>query len=179
MFKIFTNFFNYFGKSQSTEIQQSEEMKDVEFKNTKDFSEEPSVGQMAIAKILEMAELDDLRITPYKYICAVKNGKNWWVFSKNISNLMIRKTDVCDFKDDRSISWKDLSPNQCDKLVLESLCGSFVGHFSKGVVAIPNANSLDELMTKLDTKQSIFIAYEDLNLTYDSYDRPTSFRDYR
>lgn len=135
-----------------------------ESRQPQDFS---SDGQKAIAKLLEFTGCTDLRIDERRRVYAVKNGKAHWVmFKMDKSSFTIYGTAVMFKTSGRDMSWKDLTPELCDRLVLESLCGTFFGEFPRGVALIPMAESIPELMLKLDLAESIFISYKELGSAF-------------
>ena len=127
--------------------------------------QKPGDGQEAIAKILEMSGCSDLRIDEHHRLYTVKDGKRYWVmFKPNKENCEIFGTEVLFETNGKNLSWKDLSPELCDRLVLESLCGTFFGYFTrKRIVFLPEAKSIAEFILKLDLLESIYISYSTLS----------------
>lgn len=130
--------------------------------------QESSDGQKAVAKLLELAGCTDLRIDEWRKVYAVKNGKAHWLMHKPDKHSSIYGTTVMFETGGRDMSWKDLTPELCDRLVLESLCGTFFGKFLERVALVPMAESIPELMLKLDLVDSIFISYKELESTCNS-----------
>lgn len=125
--------------------------------------QESSDGQKAVAKILELTGCTDLRIDEQRRVYAVKNGKaHWLMFKPNKDNFSIYGTLVMFKTSGRDMSWKDLTPELCDRLVLESLCGTFFGEFPMGVALIPKVESAAELNMKLDMLDSIYVSHKEL-----------------
>lgn len=125
--------------------------------------QESSDGQKAIAKLLELTGFTDLRIDEQRRVYAVKNGKAHWImFKPDKSRFSIYGTVVMFKTSGRDVSWKDLTPDLCDRLVLESLCGTFFGEFPRGVALIPEAKSVAELNLKLDMLDSIYVSHKEL-----------------
>lgn len=130
-----------------------------ESRQPQDFS---SDGQKAIAKLLELTGCTDLRIDEQRRVYAVKNGKAHWLMFKPDKSSSIYGTLVMFKTGGRDMSWKDLTPELCDRLVLESLCGTFFGEFPRGVACIPKAESVAELNMKLDMLDSIYMSHKEL-----------------
>ena len=125
--------------------------------------QESSDGQKAIAKLLELTGCTDLRIDEQRRVYAVKNGKACWLmFKPDKSRISIYGTVVMFETGGRDMSWEDLTPELCDRLVLESLCGTFFGEFPRGVALIPMAESVAELILKLDMLDSIYVSHKEL-----------------
>lgn len=125
---------------------------------------QPSAGQLAIAKLLELTGCCDLRIDKTRRAYAVGGedcGKSYLyrlnvVLSKSLDAAVCLKCGELAAKDD--FSWRDLSPEACDELA-ESIAGSFFGKPSKlsaddlsvkTVFLVPEARSAAELMMKFD-----------------------------
>ena len=142
--------------------------KKLQPENSRQPQDSSSDGQKAIAKLLELTGCTDLRIDEQRQVYFVKNGKAHWVMLKpDKDRITIYGTKVMFKTSGRDLSWKDLSPELCDRLVLESLCGTFFGEFPRGVVAlIPMADSIAELMLKLDMVDSIFVSHKELGSTF-------------
>lgn len=124
-----------------------------------------SDGQEAIAKILKMTGCNDLRIDDQRRLYVVKDGKSHWVmFKPDKESFEIFCSEVLFKTNGKNLSWKDLSSELCDRLVLESLCGTFFGHFArKRVVFLPEAKSIAEFILKLDLLESIYVSYTELS----------------
>ena len=124
--------------------------------------QESSDGQKTVAKLLELTGCTDLRIDEWRKVYAVKNGKAHWLMFKPDKYSSIYGTLVMFKTGGRDMSWKDLTPELCDRLVLESLCGTFFGDFPRGVACIPKAESVAELNIKLDMLDSIYVSHKEL-----------------
>lgn len=125
--------------------------------------QESTDGQKAVAKLLELTGCADLRIDEQRRVYAVKDGKAHWImFKPDKSRYSIYGTVVMFKTAGRDMSWKDLTPDLCDRLVLESLCGTFFGEFPMGVALIPKAESAAELNLKLDMLDSIYVSHKEL-----------------
>ena len=125
--------------------------------------QESSDGQKAVAKLLELTGCTDLRIDEQRRVYAVKNGEaHWLMFKPDKSRFSIYGTLVMFKTGGRDTSWKDLTPELCDRLVLESLCGTFFGEFPGGVACIPKTESVAELNMKLDMLDSIYVSHKEL-----------------
>ena len=124
--------------------------------------QESSDGQKTVAKLLELTGCTDLRIDEQRRVYAVKNGKAHLLMFKLDKYSSIYGTLVMFKTGGRDMSWKDLTPELCDRLVLESLCGTFFGDFPRGVVCIPKAESVAELNMKLDMLGSIYVSHKEL-----------------
>ena len=135
--------------------------------NSRQPQDSSSDGQKAIAKLLELTGCTDLRIDEQRQVYFVKNGKAHWVMLKpDKDRITIYGTKVMFKTGGRDMSWKELDPELCDRLVLESLCGTFFGEFPRGVALIPMAESIPELMLKLDMADSIFVSHKELGSTF-------------
>lgn len=129
--------------------------------------QESSDGQKAVAKLLELTGCTDLRIDEQRQVYFVKNGKAHWVMLKpDKDRISIYGTRVMFKTGGRDMSWEELTPELCDRLVLESLCGTFFGVFPSGAALIPMAESISELMLKLDLAESIFVSHKELSSTF-------------
>lgn len=124
--------------------------------------QESSDGQKTVAKLLELTGCTDLRIDEQRRVYAVKNGKAHWLMFKPDKSSSIYGTLVMFKTGGRDMSWKDLTPELCDRLVLESLCGTFFRDFPGGVACIPKAESVAELNIKLDMLDSIYVSHKEL-----------------
>ena len=125
--------------------------------------QESSDSQRAVAKILELTGCTDLRIDEQRRVYAVKSGKaHWLMFKPDKSRFSVYGTLVMFKTGGRDMSWKNLTPDLCDRLVLESLCGTFFGEFPRGVALIPKAESAAELNMKLDMLDSIYVSHKEL-----------------
>lgn len=141
--------------------------KELQPENSRQPQDSSSDGQKAIAKMLELVGCTDLRIDEQRQVYFVKNGKAHWVMLKpDKDRISIYGTRVMFKTGGRDMSWKDLTPELCDRLVLESLCGTFFGEFPRGVALIPMAESIPELMLKLDMADSIFVSHKELGSTF-------------
>ena len=124
--------------------------------------QESGDGQKTVAKLLELTGCTDLRIDEQRRVYVVKNGKAHWLMFKPDKYSSIYGTLVMFKTGGRDMSWKDLTPELCDRLVLESLCGTFFGDFPEGVACIPKAESVAELNIKLDMLDSIYVSHKEL-----------------
>lgn len=125
--------------------------------------QDSSDGQKVIARLLELTSCEDLRIDERRQIYFVKDGKPYWAMLKSdMSPISICETKVWFKTDGIDMSYTNLSPELCDRLVLESLCGTFFGEFSGRVALIPITMSILELAIKLDLIDSIFVPYNEL-----------------
>lgn len=129
-----------------------------------------NTAALVISKILELAGVDDILITPTSNVYVMKGEDTQFLFFIPHSSMRsgyIGESMAPSIQVMKDTSWIDLSEEQQTFLVLESLCGSFFSppksHHENKVVFIPPANDVAELGVKLDMLDSIFVDYDWLN----------------
>ena len=136
-------------------------------------SEQPQIFQeaedarAAVAKILEMSDCHDLRISSCRRVYAMRRGsseKEFLFYKPSAEKLEIFETMVMFKTGGNDMSWRELEPRDLARFVIESLpCCFFTVPGKKWkTVLIPQASSAAELNLKLDMLESIFITYSDL-----------------
>lgn len=129
--------------------------------------QEAEDARAAVAKILEMSDCHDLRISSCRRVYAMQRGssKKEFLFYKHSSGSFETFETLVMFKTGgEDMSWKDLHPRDLVRLVSESLpcCFFSVPDKQDEIAVIPAASSAAELNLKLDMLESIFITYPDL-----------------
>lgn len=136
-------------------------------------SEEDSAAAKVVKSLLALGGYSDLVIHEDGSICFIgRDGQRCYSYFKPVDAHDQLVENKCLQGDPaREVSWTELDPEELDKLVVESLCGSFSeipGSNAKRFLRVPLESSIAELGLKLDIEgdagtSSFIIGVSDLS----------------